>query len=68
MNIFLTYENWLDEVNGMTGAQIHDIAWNPLPKLRPKVRTAVDRYVSKLVKELEGTDPSQRLSIGDYDE
>ena len=52
----------------MTGAQIHDIAWNPLPKLRPKVRTAVDRYVSKLVKELEGTDPSQRLSIGDYDE
>lgn len=68
MNIFLRYENWLGEVEGMTGAQIFDIAWNALPKLRPMVCAVVSEYVSVLVKELEGTDPEQRLAIGDYDE
>ena len=68
MNIFLRYENWLGEVEGMTGAQIFDIAWNALPKLQPMVRAVVSEYVSVLVKELEGTDPEQRLAIGDYDE
>jgi hypothetical protein len=67
MNIFLTYENWLEEVKGMTGAQITDIAWNALPGLRSRVRPLVDWYVSELVRELHGTDPEQRLAIGDYD-
>jgi len=67
MNIFLTYENWLKEVEGMTGAEMHNIAWDALPKLRPKVREAVSQYASALVKDLAGTGPAERLSIGDYD-
>jgi hypothetical protein len=68
MNIFLTYENWLEEVQGMTGGQIVEIVRNPLPRLRPLVREAVDQYTSKVVKDLIATGPDQRLAIGDYDE
>lgn len=66
VNIFLRYENWLEEVQGMTGAQIFDISRDALPKLRPMVRSAVSRYVLELVKKLEQTDPAERLAVGDY--
>lgn len=67
MNIFLTYENWLGEVEGMTGVQITEIAWNALPKLRPKIRTAVSLYVSQVTRELKkSTGAAERQSIGDY--
>ena len=67
MNIFLTYENWLDEVEGMTGEQIFDIAWNALPKLRQKVRAAVDQYTLELIKKLTSAGPAEQLAMGDYD-
>ena len=48
MNIFLNYENWLEEVEGMTGVQISEISWNALPKLRPIVRAVVKEYTKRL--------------------
>ena len=68
INIFLKYENWLEEVKGMTGAQIFDISRNAFPRLRPIIRALVSQYISKLVGVLEKTDPEQRLAMGDYAE
>ena len=66
MLIFLTSENWLAEVEGMTGPEIREISWNAMPKFRKAVQSAVARYISGLVSELTNVGPSERLAIGDY--
>ena len=66
MRLFLTSENWLAEVEGMTGPEIREISWNAMPELRKAVQSSVARYMSGLLSELTNVGPSERLAIGDY--
>ena len=66
MNLFLKQDNWLREVEGMTGSQTVNISRNALPHLRKAVGDTISRYASKLVLALSSGDASHGLSIGDY--
>jgi hypothetical protein len=66
MNIFLSHENWLEEVKGMTRTKISTTATNPLPELQKQVREVVDSWTSTLSSNLESASGSIKLRIGDY--
>lgn len=66
MNIFLTRENWLDEVDGMTGHQITKLARGALPNLRARARKSVSHYILKRVNELKGGEHPTQIAMGDY--
>jgi hypothetical protein len=66
MNIFLSSENWLNEVKGMSNIQIFTTGGNPLPEHRNKVRKAVNSWMVALCSKLENASPSVKLNVGDY--
>lgn len=66
INIFLVFENWLDEVKGMSGSQMFTIGKNLLPEHQKGVQNTIDLWVSTLCSELESTPWSVKLNIGDY--
>jgi hypothetical protein len=68
MNIFLRYENWLNEVDGMTGSQITELARRAQPDLRERVKETILRYALVVVTKLQGIDDSVSLALGDYNE
>jgi hypothetical protein len=66
MRLFLASENWLAEVEGMTGPEIRELSRSAMPEYQAAVKSAVARYISGLVSELSDVGPSERLAIGDY--
>jgi len=66
MKIFLDTENWLDEVDGMTGRQITKLARGARSELRAMVKKIISDYTSTMVEKLRGIEHSVRVAVGDY--
>lgn len=66
MKLFLKTENWLVEVDGMTGSEITQLARNSKPDFRPRVKKTVLCYLAETVAILEGVEGSIHIAIGDY--
>jgi hypothetical protein len=67
MLLFLNYDNWLKEVEGLTPKDIFHISWDAMPKLRKDVRRVVCSYVGQVIVNLSSDqDPAMMLALGDY--
>ena len=68
MNHFLSLGDWFQEVAGLTGGEVDNIAQNSLPEVWPLVHKSINSYVAKKNKELWGEDPAVKVSMCDYNE
>ena len=64
--IFLAQENWLGEVDGMTGQEITELARKAQLNLKEKVKESVLCYALSTVTKLQSTESAVRLTMGDY--
>ena len=66
MNIFLAFENWLDEVKGMSAKDIFNAA-HILSDMQKKVHKALKDFISESVGTLKKDSTcAEKLVMGDY--